>query len=239
MKDINSEENSLYLSKDNINWKKIDISDKKYFFYNFSIDNYYFNVRASEKKKYALFIESFCFDDFNPKNENINDSNINNKTNDKNDNKEEALDEDIEKNLIKNINRMKINAEKYKSRPSRNIKSSLEFQSSGELFKKAVNNEKKQLHQNPQDSNNNNKFKSYLPDFARHLPRSIYRVYQFNNKNMDKECEICLGNFIIGEEILTLPCFHFFHCNCISNWLRNKEECPICKSSIIVDITKL
>ena len=231
----NSEENFLYLSKDNIIWKKIDISDKKYFFYNFAIDNNFFNIRASENKKYALFIDSFCFEDCYKKNEYIN---INNNLNDTNENKEEQKDENRENNLIDDINRMKINDKKYKSKTSRNVKSNLEYQSSDELFKKAVNNEKKKLHGNPKDSGYN-KFKSVLPSFAKHLPKSIYHVYQYNNKNMDKECRICLGKFIIGQEILTLPCFHFFHCNCISEWLMNKEECPICKSSINVNIPDL
>ena len=240
LKDNYSEKNFIYISKDNTNWKKIDILDKEYFYYNFTIDKYYFNIRASQNKKYSLFIDSFCFEDINQKNENINNiNNINNNANDKNDNKEELVDEGLEKNLIENIKRMKINNEKYKSKSSRNVKSNLEYQSSDELFKKAVNNEKKKLHLTLKDTYNNNKFKSVLPETAKHLPKSIYHVYQFNNKNMDKECRICLQNFVIGQEILTLPCFHFFHCNCISDWLRKKEECPICKSSIIVDIPPL
>ena len=227
MKDNNSEKNCVYISKDNINWKKIDLLDKQYFYYNFTIDKHYFNIRASQNNKYSLFIDSFCFED-------LNIININNNADDTNDIKE--VDEEIEKNLIENIKRMKINNEKYKSKSSRNVKSNLEYQSSDELFKKAVNNEKKKLHHTLQDTDNNNKFKSVLPEFAKHLPKSIYHVYQFKNKNMDKDCRICLENFVIGQEILTLPCFHFFHCNCISDWLRKKEECPICKSSIKVDI---
>lgn len=226
MKDNNLEPNFLKISKDHINWEKIDVLDKHYFFYSFTIDNYNFNIRASKNKKYMLFIDSFCFEDLNPKNENI--CNIDNYINNINDNKEGDLEEDIRNNLIENIKRMKIYNKK-----SRNIKSNLQYQSSDELYKKAVNNEKKKLHYIPQDNFNFN-FKYILPDFAKHLPKSIYHVYQYNNGNMDKECIICLDKFIIGQEILTLPCFHFFHCKCISDWLMKKKECPICKSSIIV-----
>ena len=106
----------------------------------------------------------------------------------------------------------------------------LNRQSSCELLTKAINIEKKK---GPHIAPNNDKFRSKLPDFAKNLPKSIYHVYQYNNKNMGKECVICLENFVIGKEILTLPCFHFFHVDCISKWMMKKKLCPICLSSII------
>ena len=116
-----------------------------------------------------------------------------------------------------------------KTSRSRNNKSKIQYQSSDELLKKAINIEKKKHH----IEFTNDKFRSQLPDFAKHLPKSIYHVYQYNNKNMGKVCAICLEKFVIGKEILTLPCFHFYHCNCISKWMKIKRSCPICLSSII------
>ena len=112
---------------------------------------------------------------------------------------------------------------------SRNKKSKITYQSSDELMKismkKIKGSSKKQVYTNEH-------FKSNLPKFAEHLPKSIYHVYQYNNKNICKKCTICMENFLIGQEILTLPCFHFFHCKCISNWLVKQKLCPICKNHI-------
>ena len=138
------------------------------------------------------------------------------------------------KNNINNINNFENiinNNIKNNSKPSRNKKPKIEYQSSDELLKKAIIKEKK-TYRNLANYYSNDNFKSKLPKFAEHLPKSIYHVYQYNNKNMEKQCAICLCNFVIGQEIVTLPCFHFFHCNCISNWLIKKRICPICTSPI-------
>lgn len=45
------------------------------------------------------------------------------------------------------------------------------------------------------------------------------------------ECIICLDDFEMGTEVMTLPCKHEFHAECIERWLlrQRKGECPICK----------
>ena len=45
-------------------------------------------------------------------------------------------------------------------------------------------------------------------------------------------CPICKELYIIGEEICTLPCLHTFHDNCVKRWLRQSNNCPICKVSL-------
>ena len=112
---------------------------------------------------------------------------------------------------------------------SRNKKSKITYQSSDELMKISM---KKIKGSSKKQDFTNEHFKSNLPKFAEHLPKSIYHVYQYNNKNICKKCTICMENFLIGQEILTLPCFHFFHCKCISNWLVKQKLCPICKNHI-------
>ena len=71
-----------------------------------------------------------------------------------------------------------------------------------------------------------------LPEFAKNFPISIFRVYQSKNENIQKECTICLEDFIIGREIITLPCFHIFHVECICDWLRRNKTCPLCKIDV-------
>ena len=140
-----------------------------------------------------------------------------------NNSNEKKNNEDTLDNLINNQN---------KSNKTRNNKNELKYQSSDELLQIALNKEKKLNRKMKEKYYSNDNFKSEIPKFASHLPKSIYHVYQFNNKNIDQNCSICLEDFIIGQEILTLPCFHFFHCNCISKWLMKKKLCPICHLKI-------
>ena len=45
------------------------------------------------------------------------------------------------------------------------------------------------------------------------------------------ECTICLDN--IENNCIKLECGHYFHMNCIRNWmLRRNTTCPICRSQI-------
>jgi hypothetical protein len=48
-----------------------------------------------------------------------------------------------------------------------------------------------------------------------------------------EECSLCLDNFKKGEDILTLPCEHFFHENCLTPWLIKSNLCPMCKQDAI------
>ena len=58
---------------------------------------------------------------------------------------------------------------------------------------------------------------------------------EFIEKNKIKECVICLEEFSIGEKICYLPCFHFFHSDCIKKWIDNSSKCPVCNNIIKFD----
>ena len=47
-------------------------------------------------------------------------------------------------------------------------------------------------------------------------------------------CPICLQNYQ-GEEIVLLPCLHSFHRECLSEWTRRREDCPMCR----VELTRM
>lgn len=62
-------------------------------------------------------------------------------------------------------------------------------------------------------------------------------------------CSICLEDFNEGEIASIIPCGHIFHTDCISHWLKKKNNCPNCRiegkeqnqslaSGIIKKITK-
>jgi len=42
------------------------------------------------------------------------------------------------------------------------------------------------------------------------------------------ECSICLEQFSKNRPV-TLSCGHIYHKNCIKNWLKNNDACPLCR----------
>jgi len=63
------------------------------------------------------------------------------------------------------------------------------------------------------------------------LNEGEYNIKLKKNNDLNN-CIICLSDFVIGEKIRFLPCLHFFHTNCIDNWLKTKKNCPICNNQI-------
>ena len=45
------------------------------------------------------------------------------------------------------------------------------------------------------------------------------------------KCLICLEAFNKDEEVISLLCEHFYHCNCINNWLKIRPTCPMCRGN--------
>lgn len=48
------------------------------------------------------------------------------------------------------------------------------------------------------------------------------------------ECSICLESFVLGDELIRLPCGHRFHAVCLDPWVRIRGDCPYCRSVIVV-----
>lgn len=48
----------------------------------------------------------------------------------------------------------------------------------------------------------------------------------------NEECVICLEELPVGCEVVSMPCSHAFHGNCIQMWLRTSPCCPICRFEI-------
>jgi hypothetical protein len=49
------------------------------------------------------------------------------------------------------------------------------------------------------------------------------------------ECVICKNQFSQDhqdETVALLKCKHYFHEDCINNWCKYKQECPLCKKQI-------
>lgn len=55
-----------------------------------------------------------------------------------------------------------------------------------------------------------------------------------HNKIVNDQCSICLDNYGTDEKIVKLECSHLYHMKCITEWSKQKKECPICRSINIV-----
>ena len=71
------------------------------------------------------------------------------------------------------------------------------------------------------NDNINNKGKLTFPEII------IEDINKLDDAN--KSCTICLEEFKSKEKVTALPCFHYFHTNCINKWLEKKKFCPVCK----------
>ena len=54
----------------------------------------------------------------------------------------------------------------------------------------------------------------------------------FDIKLFSLECTICMDTYKENDDLLTLPCFHIFHYNCIKPWFSGKHECPVCRADV-------
>lgn len=52
------------------------------------------------------------------------------------------------------------------------------------------------------------------------------------NNNNEIICSICMENYKVHDNILTLPCIHSYHENCIKEWLKQSKLCPVCKTTL-------
>lgn len=43
-------------------------------------------------------------------------------------------------------------------------------------------------------------------------------------------CPVCLADMPRGAEAKEMPCGHRFHGECIAEWLRTKDSCPVCRA---------
>ena len=48
-------------------------------------------------------------------------------------------------------------------------------------------------------------------------------------------CNICLEDFARGDNVLSLPCFHIYHEDCIVHWLKEHKTCPVCRKDCTED----
>ncbi len=76
-----------------------------------------------------------------------------------------------------------------------------------------------------------NKDKPIKKELLKDLP--IITLQNIDNLDDEKKlCCVCLKDYIIGDKVLALPCLHNFHPDCVKEWFKEKNVCPICKSEL-------
>ena len=54
-----------------------------------------------------------------------------------------------------------------------------------------------------------------------------------NMQDDEKACEVCQNAYTGNDEVLLLPCSHYFHTECISRWLGQTVTCPVCREELV------
>ena len=70
-----------------------------------------------------------------------------------------------------------------------------------------------------------------LNQWTRKIDESNLQNLKYNEKEC---CSICLNAYELGEEMTTSPCNHFFHKQCMENWVKQgKNTCPYCNQVFV------
>jgi hypothetical protein len=68
----------------------------------------------------------------------------------------------------------------------------------------------------------------------RSLPKVKVTAHDIE-KNESNECSICLDELVIGQPAMRIPCGHLYHEDCIKDWLKKSNECPVCRFELPTD----
>lgn len=59
------------------------------------------------------------------------------------------------------------------------------------------------------------------------------RPHNCKSIEVDQHCSVCQDKFKLGDSLSTLQdCKHTFHNECLEEWGKYKQECPLCRSAI-------
>ncbi|OHS98431.1 hypothetical protein TRFO_35172 [Tritrichomonas foetus] len=68
----------------------------------------------------------------------------------------------------------------------------------------------------------------FIPRFLK--PRGY--DYHGHNINPEEECPICMTSIGQCEDVMTTPCNHAFHKECLERWMQEDMVCPVCRSNL-------
>jgi hypothetical protein len=90
--------------------------------------------------------------------------------------------------------------------------------------------------------NNNRNYEQVLNESFENQPQmertdhivelETFKYSEIKNEIDDKDCSICLNEFDDDCEISILTCTHIFHKDCMIEWGKYKQSCPVCREEI-------
>ena len=110
---------------------------------------------------------------------------------------------------------------------------------------RAINSNNKSCKINSRKNNSSSYNNSgHLSEYDKKKNQIIFEMDEYQYKHIQKydsrketKCAICLNDFI-GIDIIKAfyKCEHIFHKDCLLNWLKKSDLCPLCKHSLKDDI---
>jgi hypothetical protein len=71
-----------------------------------------------------------------------------------------------------------------------------------------------------------------------HMQSFVPRYYVACEEQTNKNCDICLADIIVGDEISCFECQHFMHSHCLVSYLESPftrtKCCPFCREPKII-----
>lgn len=67
------------------------------------------------------------------------------------------------------------------------------------------------------------------------LDGMIKKKYNEEDFAQSKECAICFCEYGPDDDVSPLPCKHYFHSECINNWIKENPTCPMCREPITAE----
>lgn len=75
--------------------------------------------------------------------------------------------------------------------------------------------------------------RTYYARKTGNIERKLPRIIVEDATDYDFQCPICIDNIVTDDEICKLPCGHYFHSDCIYQWILEKNVCPLCKMEAV------
>ena len=60
----------------------------------------------------------------------------------------------------------------------------------------------------------------------------MYKNIDEEIKQQHKSCTICTDEFEDDSKIQLLNCQHIYHHDCLTEWVKRKPDCPICRNPV-------
>ena len=79
---------------------------------------------------------------------------------------------------------------------------------------------------------NNQSVECYVPPPLSKLQINKLKTFKITKK--DLSCPICMEYLKLNCRVKQLPCNHYFHKKCITNWFKRQATCPNCRKHVRV-----